>query len=116
MARKTKKETEATPAAEAQEEKPKRRTKAASASTDEKPARNKKSTAATSGEEKPRRRSTKKAAGDGTSRSKSKGADSQPTEEQVRQRAYEIYQERGGQHGLHEDDWTRAERELREGR
>jgi|SRR4030095_4316518 hypothetical protein len=31
----------------------------------------------------------------------------------VRRRAYELYQERGGQHGLHEDDWYRAEQEIR---
>jgi hypothetical protein len=31
----------------------------------------------------------------------------------VRQRAYELYEERGGQHGLHEDDWYRAEQEIR---
>lgn len=31
----------------------------------------------------------------------------------VRQRAYELYEERGGQHGLHEDDWYRAEQEVR---
>ena len=28
-------------------------------------------------------------------------------------RAYEMYLERGGQHGLDFDDWVRAERELR---
>jgi len=26
---------------------------------------------------------------------------------------YELYEERGGQHGLHEDDWYRAEQEVR---
>jgi hypothetical protein len=31
----------------------------------------------------------------------------------VRRRAYELYEERGGQHGLHEDDWYRAEQEIR---
>ena len=31
----------------------------------------------------------------------------------IRQRAYELYEERGGQHGLHEDDWYRAEQEVR---
>jgi hypothetical protein len=35
------------------------------------------------------------------------------TEEQIRERAYEIYLERGGQDGLHEDDWRKAEAELR---
>lgn len=31
----------------------------------------------------------------------------------VRRRAYELYEERGGQHGRHEDDWYRAEQEVR---
>jgi hypothetical protein len=31
----------------------------------------------------------------------------------VRQRAYELYEERGGEHGLHENDWYRAEQEVR---
>src|ERR1700722_16449954 len=35
-----------------------------------------------------------------------------PTEEQVRMRAYQIYLERGGQHGHHRDDWLQAEYEL----
>ncbi len=38
-----------------------------------------------------------------------------PTDDEIRQRAYEIHQERGGGHGLDEDDWHRAERELRAG-
>lgn len=33
--------------------------------------------------------------------------------DEVRRRAYELYEERGGQHGLHEDDWYRAEQEIR---
>lgn len=33
-------------------------------------------------------------------------------EEDVRRRAYEIYEERGGQHGLDQDDWYRAEQEV----
>lgn len=33
--------------------------------------------------------------------------------EDVRRRAYELYEERGGEHGLHEDDWYRAEQEIR---
>jgi DUF2934 family protein len=36
-----------------------------------------------------------------------------PTEEEVRQRAYELYLTRGGTHGAALDDWLRAERELR---
>jgi len=37
---------------------------------------------------------------------------SYPTEEQVRARAYQIYKERGGQHGHDADDWLQAEYEL----
>ena len=35
------------------------------------------------------------------------------SEERIRQRAYELYMQRGGQHGKHADDWFRAEAELR---
>ncbi len=35
-------------------------------------------------------------------------------EEQIRQRAYELYQERGGADGNDVEDWLTAERELRE--
>ena len=35
-----------------------------------------------------------------------------PSVEQIRQRAYEIYLERGGVHGSDEDDWLEAERVL----
>ncbi len=35
------------------------------------------------------------------------------TDEQVRERAYQLYLERGGEHGRHDDDWYRAEAELR---
>ena len=35
------------------------------------------------------------------------------SEEQIRERAYQLYLERGRQHGRHEDDWYRAESELR---
>ena len=33
-------------------------------------------------------------------------------EEQIRQRAYELYEERGGEDGYDLDDWLRAEEEL----
>jgi len=33
-------------------------------------------------------------------------------EERIRQRAYTIWQSEGHQHGLHEDHWHRAEREI----
>jgi hypothetical protein len=36
------------------------------------------------------------------------------SEEQIRQRAYEIYQARGGQEGDEVSDWIDAERELKE--
>jgi hypothetical protein len=39
-----------------------------------------------------------------------------PTHEQIARRAYEIFLARGGGHGRHEDDWFRAERELKLGR
>jgi hypothetical protein len=37
-----------------------------------------------------------------------------PTEEQIEQRAYELYLERGGEDGRDVDDWVVAERELTE--
>jgi hypothetical protein len=33
--------------------------------------------------------------------------------EEIRRRAYEFYNERGGHHGSHEADWHRAETEVR---
>jgi len=36
-----------------------------------------------------------------------------PSEEEIRRRAYELYERRGGVPGHEHDDWTRAERELR---
>jgi hypothetical protein len=41
---------------------------------------------------------------------------SEPSEEDIRMRAYQMYLERGGRHGMDFDDWLRAERELRERR
>ena len=35
-------------------------------------------------------------------------------DQEIRLRAYEFYCERGGKHGGHEDDWLRAEQEVRE--
>ena len=35
--------------------------------------------------------------------------------EAIARRAYQYWEERGGAHGSHEDDWHRAERELRSG-
>lgn len=53
----------------------------------------------------------KKTASAGTAASPATGA---PSDEEIRQRAYEICRERGGEHGADESDWHRAERELRE--
>ena len=36
-----------------------------------------------------------------------------PSDEDIRRRAYERYLQRGGNHGLHFDDWLEAEKELR---
>jgi hypothetical protein len=36
-----------------------------------------------------------------------------PSPEQIAARAYEIFLARGGHHGHHEEDWLRAEEELR---
>jgi hypothetical protein len=32
--------------------------------------------------------------------------------EEIRVRAYQLFEERGRQHGFHHDDWARAEREI----
>lgn len=34
-------------------------------------------------------------------------------EEEIRRRAYELYEERGRQHGFEQEDWARAEAEIR---
>ena len=34
-------------------------------------------------------------------------------EERIRQRAYELYEERGRHHGFEQEDWARAEAEIR---
>jgi hypothetical protein len=33
-------------------------------------------------------------------------------QEEIRHRAYELYEERGRQHGFHQQDWWRAETEV----
>ena len=38
----------------------------------------------------------------------------EPTHAEISYRAYFVYIERGGDHGLHENDWFLAEKELRE--
>jgi hypothetical protein len=40
----------------------------------------------------------------------------EPSDDEIRARAYEMYLERGGHDGLDLDDWVRAERELRQRR
>jgi hypothetical protein len=37
----------------------------------------------------------------------------EPSDDDIRRRAYQRYLERGGDHGQHFDDWLEAERELR---
>jgi hypothetical protein len=39
-----------------------------------------------------------------------------PLEEQIRQRAFEIYLQRGGQDGSDLDDWQQAEAEIQSGK
>ncbi|HWC95891.1 MAG TPA: DUF2934 domain-containing protein [Candidatus Sulfopaludibacter sp.] len=48
------------------------------------------------------------------SKSKLVAPDKLPIEERVRQRAYEIYMQRGGQDGSDMDDWFQAEDEIRQ--
>ena len=45
----------------------------------------------------------------------SRGEQGGPTLEQIAERAYEIYQSRGGTDGQDMEDWLQAERELRRG-
>jgi hypothetical protein len=40
-------------------------------------------------------------------------APAEPSADDIRRRAYERYQQRGGNHGQHFDDWLAAEQELR---
>jgi len=44
---------------------------------------------------------------------RSESMSSEPSEEDIRLRAYHRYLERGGGHGLDFDDWLEAERELK---
>jgi hypothetical protein len=37
----------------------------------------------------------------------------EPSVDEIRRRAYERYQQRGGNHGRHFDDWLEAEKELK---
>jgi len=49
-------------------------------------------------------------------RGRTTGGPEGPTEDEVRRRAYEIYQARGGEPGHEREDWDQAERELRQKR
>jgi hypothetical protein len=51
----------------------------------------------------------------GESTGASRNAEPEPTIDQIAQRAYEIYQSRGGADGQDMEDWLQAERELRRG-
>ncbi len=44
---------------------------------------------------------------------KSPAEDLARMQEEIRRRAYQLYEERGGQHGFDQDDWLRAEAEVR---
>jgi hypothetical protein len=46
-------------------------------------------------------------------RSSSMSMSSEPSEEDIRMRAYQRYLERGGGHGMAFEDWLEAERELK---
>jgi hypothetical protein len=37
----------------------------------------------------------------------------EPTHEDIARRAYQLYEERGGEHGWDMDDWFQAERDMR---
>ena len=58
--------------------------------------------------------SAPKAVKAGTGKTKTASAGSKPaaTYEEIAKRSYEIYLERGGEHGHAEEDWARAEAEL----
>ncbi|HVV15972.1 MAG TPA: DUF2934 domain-containing protein [Polyangia bacterium] len=49
-------------------------------------------------------------------KSKSSGADARPSDEEISQRAYELYLQRGSLPGHENDDWLQAEAELMEAR
>lgn len=51
----------------------------------------------------------------GTAPSRSDGLHREPTHEQIRDRAYQIFLRRGGRPGAALEDWLQAERELRGG-
>lgn len=112
---------------ESKTEQKKRTRKAASgdgqaASPSEKPARKRAASSKSADDQKAP--ASKKAAGsrakkggDAASkkpRAKKGAAQDGPSREDIERRAYELYERRGGEHGLHDDDWLEAERQLRE--
>ena len=48
-----------------------------------------------------------------TSASKTSMPDTLPSQDRIRERAYELYESRGREHGKDEQDWLRAEQEIR---
>ncbi len=51
-------------------------------------------------------------AGTGKTKTASAATKAAPTYDEIAKRSYEIYLERGGEHGHAEEDWARAEAEL----
>src|SRR5437763_12705758 len=51
--------------------------------------------------------------GSGAADTTSRSMGSEPSEEDIRLRAYQRYLERGGGHGMDFEDWLEAERELK---
>lgn len=49
-----------------------------------------------------------------TQRIKDPAAEQAPIEQRIRQRAYELYLQRGGDTGYEMDDWLQAEQEIME--
>jgi hypothetical protein len=120
-AKKTAQTSEQTTGAEAGEQTTKSRTTRSAQGGASKAAGTKTTGAKTTGAKAASTRQSKAGSTAGkTTRSKktSAGRDGQqgPSHDDISRRAYEIWQEHGGEHGRHDDHWAQAERELREGR
>jgi hypothetical protein len=61
-----------------------------------------------------RPRTNEPTGGEETANTDRGASDLEPTEEEIRVRAYLLFIERGGEHGMDFEDWVRAERELKE--
>lgn len=61
----------------------------------------------------PKRKSTTKRPAAKKPKASPTPARSRPSEDEIRRRAYELFEQRGGSHGQEDDDWLQAERELR---